>query len=230
LRYYRSSLQYYEEIQHERNMAHVLNNLGMLYVDLSRLDEASGVLDRALSICCPLGDVVTEGIVQANRAELFLALGRLDEARASCDEAFEIASRVDDVRVKAEALKYYGIIYRESKRPHLAEIHLRQAIGLASQHDNPLAEAESQRELALVLRAQERTRESLEALNRAHALFTSLQAKQDEADINKRIGQLEGDFLSLVRVWGESIEAKDRYTRGHCQRVANYACRIAEAI
>ena len=81
-----------------------------------------------------------------------------------------------------------------------------------------------------MLRAQERNRESLEALNRAHSLFNSLQAKHEQADINKRIGQLEGDFLSLVRMWGESIEAKDRYTRGHCQRVANYACRIAERI
>ena len=101
-------------------------------------------------------------------------------------------------------------------------------LGLASKHSNPLAEAEAQRELALVLRAQDRNRESLEALNRAHSLFSSLQAKHDQADINRRIGQLEEDFLSLVRNWGESIEAKDRYTRGHCQRVADYACMLAE--
>jgi putative nucleotidyltransferase with HDIG domain len=42
------------------------------------------------------------------------------------------------------------------------------------------------------------------------------------------VSQLQEDFLSIVRMWGESIEEKDLYTRGHCQRVANYACRIAE--
>ncbi|HZG41400.1 MAG TPA: HD-GYP domain-containing protein, partial [Longimicrobium sp.] len=68
----------------------------------------------------------------------------------------------------------------------------------------------------------------LEALNRSHALFTSLQARPDLADIDSRVSELEEEFLSLVRFWGESIEAKDRYTLGHCARVADYACRIAE--
>ncbi|HWK89535.1 MAG TPA: HD-GYP domain-containing protein, partial [Longimicrobium sp.] len=62
----------------------------------------------------------------------------------------------------------------------------------------------------------------------SHALFTALQARSDEAEIGLRIQQLEQDFLALVRSWGESIEAKDRYTRGHCERVAEYACRLAE--
>jgi HD-GYP domain-containing protein (c-di-GMP phosphodiesterase class II) len=93
---------------------------------------------------------------------------------------------------------------------------------------DPLLEAESQRELARVLRKQGRNREALEALNRAHALFTRLQARPDLADIDGRVLELEEEFLSLVRMWGESIEAKDRYTVGHCARVADYACRIAE--
>ncbi|HEX8244723.1 MAG TPA: HD-GYP domain-containing protein, partial [Longimicrobium sp.] len=91
----------------------------------------------------------------------------------------------------------------------------------------PLLEAESQRERALVLRAQARNREALEALNRAHTLFTGLQARPDQDEISQRISKLETDFLSLVRFWGESIEAKDRYTSGHCERVAEYACRLA---
>jgi putative nucleotidyltransferase with HDIG domain len=90
--------------------------------------------------------------------------------------------------------------------------------------------AESQRELALVLRAQDRNREALEALNHAHMLFSAVRAEQDQADVRQRVSQLENDFLSLVRAWGESIEAKDRYTRGHCHRVAEYACRIARAV
>ncbi|HEX6373733.1 MAG TPA: HD domain-containing phosphohydrolase [Longimicrobium sp.] len=205
----------------------VLNNLGMLHVDLGRLEPAEEYFDQALALSQQLGDVVQAGIVHVNMAELFLARGELERARQSCDEGFEIFSRVNHALRKAEALKFYGIIYRESGKLHLAEIHLRQSIEIASREE-PLLEAEAQREMARVLRLQGRNRQALEALNRSHALFTSLQARPDLADIDQRVAELEVDFLSLVRFWGESIEAKDRYTLGHCARVADYACRIAE--
>jgi putative nucleotidyltransferase with HDIG domain len=210
-----------------RGQIATLNNLGMLNVDLGRLEEANGYFSRALSLCERLGDIVYSGIIHINRAELFLAKGELDRARESCDEGFEIFSRLNHAVRKAEALKFYGVIYRESGKLHLAEIHLRQAIEIASQQE-PLLEAETQREMARVQRAQGHNREALEALNRSHMLFTRLQAQAEQADIDKRIAELEEDFLSLVRFWGESIEAKDRYTMGHCARVADYACRIAE--
>jgi putative nucleotidyltransferase with HDIG domain len=41
--------------------------------------------------------------------------------------------------------------------------------------------------------------------------------------------RLEYRFLDVVRAWGESIESKDRYTQGHCERVAAYACALASA-
>ncbi len=211
----------------ELGQARVLNNLGMLHVDLLQLDEADGYFRRALELCSRVGEIATAAIVHINRTELFLALGEPEKARASCDEGFEISSRLNDDFGKSEALKFYGIIYRETGKPHLAEIHLRQAIRLAANH-GPLLEAEVQRELGLALRAQGKNREALVALNRSHALFKNLQAQHDQADVTRRISTLEGDFLSLVRSWGESIEAKDRYTGGHCQRVADYACRIAE--
>jgi putative nucleotidyltransferase with HDIG domain len=223
---YGAGLAHLEKAGDELSCAGVLNNLGMLHVDLARLEEADEFFQKALRICNRHADVVTAGIVQSNRVELFLARGDADRARTSCDEAFEIASRLNDDLGRAEALKYYGIIYRVTGKPHLAEIHLKEAIEIAT--TSPLVEAEAQRELALVLRAQDRNREALVALNRSHALFKNLQAQHDQADVTRRISTLEGDFLSLVRSWGESIEAKDRYTGGHCQRVADYACRIAE--
>lgn len=229
LRRYESALAWLDPTESARGRISSLNNLGMLHVDLGRLDEADAYFLRALSIAEEVGDVVRAGVVHINRAELFLARGELDRARGCCDEGFEIFSRLDDHYHKAEALKFYGVIYRESGKPHLAEIHLRQAIGIAALRD-PLLEAESQRELARVLRRQGRNREGLEALNRAHTLFTALQAHPDLADIDGRVLELEEEFLSLVRMWGESIEAKDRYTVGHCARVAEYACRIAERV
>ena len=221
-----AALEHLQRAGNDRNCMGVLNNLGMLHVDLNRLGEADRYFAEALRYSDRLGDVVSAGAIHINRAELFLALGQPDLARTSCDEGYEIASRVGDRLRQAEALKFYGVIYRETGKLHLAESHLRMALDTAQERD-PLVEAEVQRELALVLRRQHRNREALEALNRSHVLFTALHAASDNADVERRIGELEEDFLSLVRYWGETIEAKDRYTSGHCQRVADYACRIA---
>ena len=34
-------------------------------------------------------------------------------------------------------------------------------------------------------------------------------------------------FIDAVRHWSGSIESKDRYTQGHCERVADLACALA---
>jgi putative nucleotidyltransferase with HDIG domain len=221
-----AALQHLERAGSDRNCMGVLNNLGMLHVDMGRLVEADQYFAQALAYSERLGDVVATAAIHVNRTELFLARGDYDRARLSCDEGYEIACRLGDVVRQAEAFKYYGIIYREIGKPHLSENHLRQAVANATGRD-PLLEAESQRELALVLRAQQRNREALEALNRAHLLFRQINAARDDADVERKISDLEDDFLSLVRFWGETIEAKDRYTSGHCERVADYACLIA---
>jgi putative nucleotidyltransferase with HDIG domain len=227
--YYLNGLEHIRRGGTESQRVTVLNNLGMLHVDLGELDQAGRLFDEALEICQRLGDVVRAGIIHVNRAELYVAAGDLLRARESCDEGFEIFSQTGDNLNQAEALRFYGVIYRKSGKPHLAAIHLQRAADIAAQRD-PLLEAEAQRELALVLRELGRNRDALAALNRSHTLFTGLQAQTDTADIQGRIDQLETDFLVLVQQWGESIEAKDRYTVGHCLRVADYACRLAEKV
>ena len=227
--HYLSGLAHVERGGSDRGRIAVLNNLGMLHVDLGELTAAGEYFDRALEICRSSGDVVRAGVIHINRAELYLAAGDLVKARESCDEGFEIFSRVGDILHQAEALKFYGVIYRKSGKPHLAVIHLQRAVEIAASRDT-LLEAEAQRELALVLRELGRNGDALSALNRSHTLFTGLQAEADTADIQGRIDRLEQDFLMLVQQWGESIEAKDHYTVGHCLRVADYACRLAKRV
>jgi diguanylate cyclase (GGDEF)-like protein/putative nucleotidyltransferase with HDIG domain len=67
-----------------------------------------------------------------------------------------------------------------------------------------------------------------QCLNRSHRLFVQLRARRDVADVDGRMLRLEDEFLRLARRWGEAIEAKDRFTQGHCERVADLACAIAE--
>lgn len=227
LEHYQSALESYRDIGHERGVAGVLNNMGPLYISLREFDSAAECLQDALAVCRKIGDIISEGIVHINRAELSLLRGELDKARDSCDEAFEIVSRLGEHANRVDVLTLYGIIYRETRKPYLAETHLREAVEVAASLNYPLEEAEAQGELAKVLREQDRNKEALQALNRAHELFSALQARHYQEEVDERIHQLEDDFLSLVRAWGESIEAKDRYTRGHCQRVADYACMIA---
>jgi len=224
---YTAGLEYMERAGHLRGCAQALTNIGMLHVDLQRFEEADSFFRRSLELCGKTGDVGTAGTVHINRSEMFLARGEPERARESCDEAYETFSRMGDAEGRAVAMKCYGVIHRSVSKLHLAEVYLRQAIQIASEARYPLGEAESHRELALVLRALNRNREALEELNRARSLFMTLEAERHQADIGERISKLENDFLSLVRFWGESIEAKDRYTSGHCERVAEYACRLA---
>jgi putative nucleotidyltransferase with HDIG domain len=46
-------------------------------------------------------------------------------------------------------------------------------------------------------------------------------------ETRRRLGELEAKFLEIVRDWGASIESKDAYTSGHCDRVADLACTLA---
>jgi putative nucleotidyltransferase with HDIG domain len=49
-------------------------------------------------------------------------------------------------------------------------------------------------------------------------------------EMDRRLDRLEEMYMRVVREWGESIESKDRYTAGHCQRVADYACILAREV
>lgn len=226
--FYDACLERYESIGHSRGVLGVLNNLGMLQIDAGRLESATTCLERALELARTSADVLSESTVQLNITQLLIAKGLLDAARSSCDEAFEISCRVGDQSGRSEALKHYGVIYRESGKLYLAETHLRDAIAVASDGGYPLQQAEAHRELALVMRSLGKNQQALESLNQAYGLFSRLQALPQKYEIHERLRQLEHDFLSVVSYWSESIDEKDDYTRGHCQRVASYACLLAE--
>ncbi len=72
-----------------------------------------------------------------------------------------------------------------------------------------------------------KNRETLQSLSRSHQSYTKLRAQSHLADLKKRIGRLETRFYDLVAKWAGSIESKDAYTLGHCERVADYACALA---
>jgi putative nucleotidyltransferase with HDIG domain len=230
LLHYGSALEQYRRIGDDLAAARALNNMGMAYVDLAKWGAAEICFDEAFRLADRVQDADTLGSVDLNRAELYLKRRDFARARESCDRAFEVFSRLQSDSEVAEAYKFYGVLYRETAKPQLAETHLLRALELARECKNPLLEAEAESERALLYLTRERNREALQCLNRAHQLFGDLEARREISDLNGRLDGLEEIYLRVVRAWGESIESKDQYTAGHCQRVADYACMLAEAV
>ena len=230
LRRYSASLESYRTLGLTMYVAPLLNNLGMLHTHRGRWRKAERAYDEALEACSRTGDVSTRIMIEVNRAELHIAQRDWPAARRACDSARELMRHSGDTRGLGETHKQYGVIAREQQRFDEATDHLRDAMRLAEQTQDHLLVAETAREYAELFWRMRRNSETLRWLTRAHRLFGELRARRDLADVDARVRRLEQFFLTMVQEWGESIESKDRYTRGHCERVADYACALATSL
>jgi putative nucleotidyltransferase with HDIG domain len=124
--------------------------------------------------------------------------------------------------------KHYGVVCREQRQLDRAEEWFSKAAKVGESARDLLLSAETAREQAELYWLQSRNTDTLQALNAAHGWFSQLRAERDLDAVARRNGRLEERFLDVVRKWGESIESKDCYTQGHCVRVADMACLLAE--
>ena len=231
---FREALRCYEQaLAHGRlhslldNILGTLNNLGIANMALRRLDAAEDAFNEALTIANALGGLSIRIQLEVNCASLQIEKGDFAEAKRRCDRAMTLAAHLGDSRANAEAEKVYGIIARETGDLAAAEAHLERARATASAANDLEFEGDVNRELAELYDRLGRSRETLQALNRAHSCFTQLRARHELADVGRRMTRLEGDFLDVVRQWSESIESKDQHTQGHCERVADLAGALA---
>src|SRR3954470_8121070 len=227
LRYYRTSLAEFRTLGAPKEVLSALNNMGMLCTDLERWDDAAAAFEEAVQIADALGDMPARILLEVNRAELEIYRGNYAEARAACELAMSLSSQTRDSNALGEIHKHLGTVARELGELPLAEEHLARAQAIAVERRDLLLSAETSREHAELCRRQNRHRDALMHLNRGHRLFSQIGAKREVADIDRRHARLEKHFMDAVRHWSASIESKDRYTQGHCERVADIACTLA---
>ena len=226
--YYRRALRCWRQLGSLVEIARTLNNLGMLSADLGQWDDAEAAFSEALDITARGDDRDTLACLHNNLAEVWLGRGDVGRARAGCAAAMTVCDSIEHGGPRGEVLKMSGIVARELGAFGDADAAFTSAEGIARERHDLLLLAEIAREQGDLYRRQGRNRETLGALNRSHQLFRELRAQRDLADVTRRMGRLEGEFVEVARRWGESIEAKDCYTQGHCQRVADLSCLIAE--
>lgn len=227
LQHHTASVEKYRALGLRQELGRQLSNVGMTYAGLQRWDDADAAYAEALAIAGACGDGWAGLMVGVNRVALLVAKRDFASARSACEAIIREAAALNETRLLAETYKLSGVIARETNRLEEAERFLHMAYDQAMTREDLLLAAETSREQAELYLVLGRNRDTLQALSSAHSLFTRLQARRDLADVTLRLRRLEERFETLVSQWAQSIESKDAYTLGHCERVADYACAIA---
>ncbi len=230
LRSYESSRKRFRSLGLFSYEAHVLNNIGMVCTDLGRWDDAESAYDAACDACARGDETGLLRRIEVNQAELWIARKEIDKARERCERLLRDAQEENNASAPwlGEVYKHYGVVCREQRELDHAEEWFVKAAKVGKTARDLLLSAETAREQAELYWMQSRNTDTLHALNAAHGWFTQLRAERDLDAVARRNGRLEERFLDVVRKWGESIESKDWYTQGHCVRVADVACALAE--
>jgi putative nucleotidyltransferase with HDIG domain len=227
LRHHNASVAKYRSLGMRRELGRQLSNVGLAFMGLEQWDDAEAAYREAVDIARAGGDVWARLMVSINRVALLIARRDFGSADAACEAVLAEAGALQETRLLAEAYKLSGVIARETQRLDEAETLLARAYEQAIAREDLLLAAETSREQAELYLVLGRNRETLRALSASHSLFTRLKARHELADVALRLRRLEQRFEVLVRQWAQSIESKDVYTLGHCERVADYACAIA---
>lgn len=228
LHHFKASLQAYRSLGADREILAVQNNLGRLHCDRAQWDEAEAALESALSLATTLGETSRATMIEINIAEMWVSRRDFDKAEASCARAIARARTAGDSHADGEAQRVLGIIARERRDFEGAESSLALADRIAQEREDVLLQAHVARERAELARQLGQLSDVLLHLTRARALFGRLRAQRSMADIQRLSRRIELDFMHVVQQWGESVEEKDRYTQGHCERVAELSCALAE--
>jgi len=122
---------HFERAGHKCYLANVENQLGLIYFNINRCEEAHQHLDRARRIHANLRDAATVAQVDETRACVFLKQGRLTEAEKTAQAAVYSLEKTGQHALLAEALITYGRTLARLKRYGAALFAFRRALNLA---------------------------------------------------------------------------------------------------
>jgi len=218
----------YQTLGMRNHEAQVLNNIALAYMELGELADAEAAYNQAAQAFEEEGDHARQLDLAVNKVQLYIAGRRFDEALTQCEKLLSVATD-DSAPWRGEVFRHIGVIARERGDFATACENLLKAEQHALERGDLLLRADVSEQLAEVYWAQKRHREMLQRLNEGHSLYSQLKAQHRVAQVEKRNGALEARFLEMAKQWGNSIESKDRYTQGHCERVAFFACVLADS-
>jgi putative nucleotidyltransferase with HDIG domain len=224
---FQSSLQGYRKLGRRDQAAQVLNNIGLTYSDMGELDRAEEAYAEAEQTFGEEKDHNNTLNLSLNQVQLCIVTGKFDDAHDRVSALLPLTPEMAP-SWRGEVFRHVGVIARERGDYMKAAEYLGRSSECADEAEDLLLKADITEQLAELYWTQKRHRDMLANLNEAHALYTRVKAQRRVAQVESRNATLEARFLELAHQWGDSIESKDHYTHGHCQRVAFFATVLAD--
>lgn len=128
---------HFEQAGHKRFLAAVENNLGFLFVSLSRFDEAHEHLDHARSLFAGLKDKGMVAQVDDTRARALIGQRRFAEAESVASGAVRVLKEGDELSLLSEALTTHGRALAKLGNGQLAHSKFSQALDTAQRAGDP---------------------------------------------------------------------------------------------
>ena len=182
-----------EEVGHERALAMVENNLGILFTHLKRFDDAHKHLDRALSFASKLNEQGIRAVIEESRARALLDQGHTEQAEKTARSAVKTMRAGDEQSYLAKILMTYATALARMGRRSEALATLNEAVGVAAQagdlETGGLASLTIIEELAPVLSASE--------LRNYYQSAESALTHSEQFAIKVRLGESARSVLSV---------------------------------
>ena len=128
---YAAASYHFEQAEHRCYLANVENQLGLVYFNINRCEEAHQHLDRARRIHASLRDASAVAQVDETRASVFLKQGRFLEAEKTARAAVVRQEKTGRHLLLAEALITHGRALARLKRCSEALLAFRRAFELS---------------------------------------------------------------------------------------------------
>ena len=134
---YAASSYHFEKAGHKIYLAHVENNLGVLFFTINRYVEAHEHLDRSRRILVSLKDFGSVARVDETRSCVFLQQGRVSEAERVARRAVQNLEKSGRQALLADALITHGRALARLGSYSAALMAFRRAIDLSARDKNP---------------------------------------------------------------------------------------------
>jgi tetratricopeptide (TPR) repeat protein len=128
---YAAASYHFDLAEHRPYLANVETNLGYLYFNINRFDEANEHLHRARKIYVSVKDCRKAAQVDETRARIFLEQGRITEAERVIRSAVRVEEKGGNTRLLTEALITYGRVLARGERYGASLATFRRVIDLA---------------------------------------------------------------------------------------------------